>query len=118
MEKNLNLIHRMASLKGVERQFVSALPPQFQLPGLASYLEWKDKQCFNSMVEAIKTKQAYMEAFVTATFMAQKEDAGAGHNDVPGRDLPEEGTVLPFPGGAERKAELPGGAAVGPLEEV
>lgn len=103
----------LKSISSIERQFIDALPAQFQMGGYSSYKTWLIDQHFNNNIEAAKVKQAYMEAFITAVFMAQ-EESNAGRSLLHGRDVPQEERVLPLQGGAERETELPGGAPVGP----
>lgn len=89
----------------LEKDFLGALPERFRRGAMVAYREKMAEFAFNSTIEAHKCKLCYMDAFVTAVFMTQKESDDAGHNDVPRNELPEEAAVLPLPGAAEHEAE-------------
>lgn len=69
-----DLLIKQPHLTELEKQFLDALPEKFRGGALISYRDKMAEFAFASNIEAHKVKLAYMDAFVTAVFMTQKEE--------------------------------------------
>jgi len=61
-------------LTPLEAEWLEAVPEKFHNGAYIAYKEFLEGKKFNNNIEANKVKMAFMDAFVTAIFMTQKED--------------------------------------------
>lgn len=60
-------------LTPLEQQWLEVIPEKFHGGAYLAYKEFVQEKKFNNNIEANKVKMAFMDGFVTAIFMTQKE---------------------------------------------
>lgn len=64
------------TLTPTERDFLQLLPEQYRRGAFRAYKDYRKAKKFSSVFERAKMLTAWMEGFVTAVYMVQREEDG------------------------------------------